>query len=163
LLRAELEEVLEPVVESSQRQGIIQRVTEVFQAEIFKGPIAHPKHLAEYERTCPGLADRITKMAEFRQQKSEDRLDTIVRLEYEDRRRGMYLGFSSLIVLLVCGTLISLFGNIWVGGSLLAAATLGAVIAPFIDGRAQKPFSQLVRRGKTSPPTRRDDARQPDA
>lgn len=34
--------------------------------EQFSGPIAHPKHLREYEDIVPGSAERIISMAEKR-------------------------------------------------------------------------------------------------
>jgi uncharacterized membrane protein len=150
-IRARLEEAVGPIIGGNQRGQVIERVTEIVAEESFSGPVPHPKHLAAYEDICPGLADRFTAMAEIAQKRAEDRRDKIVELEYGDRRLGMCFGFAALIVMLVAGVVLAALGNTILGGGLLSAAILGAVVTPFINGRpksaskkAASPSSQAL-------------------
>lgn len=138
-----IKDAIGPVLPSGQRGQVLERVSRVIAAEIFRGPLPHPKHLQHYEEIFPGLADRIVQMAEKAQNREEDRLDDVVRLEYQDRRLGMHLGFWALVCLIGAGTLISLLGNVYVGGGLLTAAVIGAVAGTFVHGRNNS-FAQQV-------------------
>jgi uncharacterized membrane protein len=129
-LREGIEAALKPLPDTPLKQQVVKQVVEV--AESFSGPLAHPEHMAAYEAICPGLADRITKMAETKQARQEDRADFILKNEYADRRLGMWLGFAALLVLVGTGTALTLLGHIWVGGGMLTASVLGAGIVPFI-------------------------------
>jgi uncharacterized membrane protein len=102
--------------------------------------------LAEYEKICPGLADRIMKMAEVGQIRNEDRIDHVIDREYDDRRVGMYFGFAALAVLVICGTILFASGHEVAGGSLLGVAVLGTIVSSFIRGRGEMPWPR--RRGE---------------
>ncbi|MDR0808864.1 MAG: hypothetical protein LBE86_07035 [Gemmobacter sp.] len=45
------------LVPQGSRAAIVARVTTLMVSEQFSGPIAHPRHLREYEEICPGSAD----------------------------------------------------------------------------------------------------------
>ena len=95
-LEAEIERAIGSVVGQSQRGQVARRVISLIRSEAFSGPLPPPQHLAEYEKICPGLADRIMKMAEVGQIRNEDRIDHVIDREYDDRRVGMYFGFAAL-------------------------------------------------------------------
>jgi uncharacterized membrane protein len=99
--------------------------------------VPHPRHLAEYEKICPGLADRMVAMAEKAQEKNEDRKNMIVELAYTERKIGLVLGYLALATLVVGGVITSIFGSQIIGGGLLTAAIFGAAITPFIHGRSK--------------------------
>jgi uncharacterized membrane protein len=144
-IREKIEEIIPPMGE---RGLVIDRVVRV--VESFSGPIAHPRHLAEYEAIF-GLADRIMKMAEKAQDRLEDRKDKLIENEYKDRSRGMWLGFSALAILVISGSVISIFGSVYLGGGLITAAVAGAVISPFINGRSRGAPQQAP--GRDKPPS----------
>lgn len=106
--------------------------------------MAHPSHMEAYERVCPGLADRIAKMAELAQARQEARADAVLANEYADRRLGMHYGFAALIAVLICGTVITLSGYAHLGGGIITASVLGACVMPFINGRAKPTISKVV-------------------
>lgn len=136
-LREQIEEAIGPLVQSGQqRVQVVERVTRIMAAEIFHGPIPHPKHIQAYEDACPGAADRIIRMAEIAQARREDRKDRLVEHEYSDRRLGMKLGFCALAGLVVAGVIIVSIGNVVIGSGLLGAAVLGTVVGTFIHGRS---------------------------
>lgn len=113
-------------------------INAVVTSEYFGGPLPHPRHLEQYERICPGLAERLVKMAETAQGRAEDRHDNIIEKEYADRRFGMWLGFAALAIVMVTGTISSIFVNAWLGGAIFTVAAIGAVVNPFVNGRANR-------------------------
>ena len=136
-IREKVEEIIPPEIVATKRGEVVDRVVRIVAG--FCGPIPLPSLLAEYEATCPGLADRITKMAEKAQDRLEDRKDKLLEYEYRDRKLGLCLGFSALALLIVSGVIISIYGSIYVGAGLLSAAAIGAAITPFINGRKKIP------------------------
>ena len=139
-LEAEIERAIGSVVGQSQRGQVARRVVSLIRSEAFSGPLPPPQHLAEYEKICPGLADRIMKMAEVGQIRNEDRIDHVIDREYDDRRVGMYFGFAALALLVVCGTILYASGHEVAGGSLLGVAVLGTIVSSFIRGRGELPW-----------------------
>jgi Predicted membrane protein (DUF2335) len=96
ILRASVEAAIGSVIETERtRAEIVERVVRVVRAEIFRGPLPHPRHLQAYEDACPGLANRIVAMAEKAHSRQEDRLDRAITYEFEDRRLGMRLAFGA--------------------------------------------------------------------
>jgi uncharacterized membrane protein len=134
-LREKIEAALEPIPDTPLKAQVAQRVFAVVAEERFSGPLAHPRHMEAYERICPGLADRITKMAELAQVRREDRADKVLDNEYKDRRLGMHYGFAALMVLLACGTAVIVTGHPYLGGTIISASAIGACVIPFINGR----------------------------
>ncbi|MBA4130496.1 MAG: hypothetical protein C0519_03630 [Hyphomicrobium sp.] len=136
-IRAKVETALEPVIGqgNGSKTAVVERVVSLMQAEVFRGPLPHPKHLEAYERVCPGISDRLVGMAEFAQERQEARLDKIVDGEFRDRTVGLVLGWLALLSLVAAGTILTLAGHVAVGSGLFVASVLGAVIKPFIDGR----------------------------
>lgn len=106
-------------------------------SENFRGPIAHPRHLRAYEEIEPGAANRIITMAEKAQDTNID-LDTrALDAEIADQKRGMWMGFSALIIFVLAATLFGLLGNVVMAGLFLSAAAFGA-IGVFVNGRLNK-------------------------
>jgi uncharacterized membrane protein len=142
------------------RAQVVERVVQTVTAELFKGPLPHPRHLQAYESVCPGLADRIVAMAERAHRSQEARLDKAMDFEYKDRRLGLFLGFFALLALLIAGVIIVALGNVVVGSGLLGAAIIGTVIGTFVHGRhpEEKPAARPAAsssKGETSPPSER--------
>jgi uncharacterized membrane protein len=138
-------EVLDPLEEqlnrqvgdllpSGSRQEILRRITTVVYSEQFSGPIAHPKHLREYESILPGSADRIIGMAEA-QQKHQIAMDNkVVDKEYGDRRWGMIIGAAMFVGLIGCALVSAVMGNNVAAGFFLTTAAIGGV-GLFVNGR----------------------------
>jgi uncharacterized membrane protein len=134
-----------------QREQVVERMVSLVTRESFSGPMPHPKHLAEYENICPGLADRIMSTVEFAQKRQEDRRDNIIQCEYRDRRLGMILGFSALVLMLLVGVWLATIGEKVIGGGLITASIIGSVVGSFIDGRKSLPkLSSFMGRKKSA-------------
>lgn len=56
---AEVIKRVSSVVGRERAAQVATQIIALYQEERFSGPIAHPKHLREYEEIVPGSADRI--------------------------------------------------------------------------------------------------------
>jgi uncharacterized membrane protein len=135
-IRREVEQVVGQVVDGKQRMQVVERVTSMMVAEVFRGPLPHPKHLQAYEDTCAGSADRIIEMAETSQRRREDRRDRAQEFEFQDRRLGMILGFAALITMIGSGVLLIIQGQTVIGGSLLGVTAVSGIVGTFVHGRS---------------------------
>lgn len=137
-LRQKVEQTLEPVIGGVHRRDeVVERVVTLVRGESFRGPLPHPRHFAEYERVCPGMADRLTAMAELALSRNEDRRDKYLQHEIDDRRLGMVLGFGALVLVLGTGIAFALMEHVVLGGGIVTAGLIGAAVSPFINGRGK--------------------------
>jgi len=134
-LEAEIDRQIGDLVPQKARDEVVRRVSTTLTAEFFSGPIAHPRHLREYENISPGAADRIISMAENQNNHEMDVNNKILDAEIADRRLGMILGACSFAGLVLCALISAIYtkGAI-VPGLFLTAAAIGAV-STFINGR----------------------------
>jgi uncharacterized membrane protein len=133
-LRESIEREIGPLVPQGQRDMIISRMEQIMVRESFSGPIAHPRHLREYESIEPGAANRIIAMAEKQQDHVLALESTAINAEIADRKLGMWLGFSALVLLLSFSALFGYLDRPIIAGLFLTAAAIGSVTA-FIRGR----------------------------
>jgi len=134
-LEAEIDRQIGDLVPQKAREEVVRRVSTTLTAEFFSGPIAHPRHLREYENILPGAADRIISMAEKQNNHGIDVNNKMLAAEIADRRLGMILGACSFAGLVICALISALYtkGAV-VPGFFLTAAAIGAV-STFINGR----------------------------
>lgn len=116
----------------SKVQVVAQMVSLV--EERFAGPIAHPRHLREYEDICPGAADRIIRMAESNLSHAQNIQTVAIKGDIADVSAGRIYGFSALLALILAA-----LGATYLDHDVIAAAFLGAgaigVIGQLIQGR----------------------------
>lgn len=135
-LKESIEREIGPLVAPGQRDLIVARMQKIMIRESFSGPIAHPRHLREYENIEPGAANRIITMAERAQDHNIDMDRKVVAAEVADRKLGMWLGFAALALLAGCAAVFGYLGKDVMAGMFLSAAALGA-IGIFVNGRLQ--------------------------
>lgn len=134
-LEVEIDRQIGDLVPQKARDEVVRRVTTAVYSEFFSGPIAHPRHLREYEDICPGAADRIVSMAEENMQHRKAVENKIIDAEIADRKLGMVLGAGCLALLLILAVVSAwLTGSEVIPGLFLGSAVLGAVTM-FINGR----------------------------
>lgn len=128
-LESAIEKHLEGFIPQGDRAEVARRLSVTLQhSEAFSGPIAHPRHLEEYERICPGAADRIIAMAERNAEHRMEIQTKLVDSEIMDQRRGMYLGAISFMVLVVSALASAVItSNPVIVGLFLGSAALGAI------------------------------------
>ncbi len=132
-LTAEIEKRIGNLVHGSVKTQVVNQVSALFREE-YSGPIPHPRHLAMYEDACPGAADRILKMAEDSLHGQIDLAKASTASEISDRKIGMYLGFSSLVILIVSAVVCAISGQTVIAASFIGVGALGTV-SKFIHGR----------------------------
>ncbi len=136
-LEEEIDRQIGDLVPQQARARIVERVTAVLVSERFSGPIAHPRHLREYEQIAPGSADRIITMAEKRNDHHIDMERKLSQAEIDDRKLGMICGAGLFALLIACALVAALFTlDGWISGAFLTATVLGGV-GLFIKGRSQ--------------------------
>lgn len=133
-LEDELRKRLSSLLPKQGQEEVIRQIVSVTYREAFSGPIAHPRHLREYEAINPGAADRIIAMAE-KQQAHQIAMDNkVVDNEYNDRRIGMWLGASTFALLIIGAVVCAITGHAAVALALVSAAAIGGV-GLFVNGR----------------------------
>lgn len=135
-LATEIARRIESIVPRNQQAQVVAQVVSIFQQERFSGPIAHPRHLREYEEILPGSAERIVQMAEESLKHRHELQNRVMQADMDDTRAGRNYGFISLVVLAIGAAFCIWMGNTTGAGLFLGAGTLGA-IGKFIDGRSK--------------------------
>lgn len=120
-----------------QQAQIVAQVVSLVQAERFSGPIAHPRHLREYEEIVPGSANRIIEMAEGDLAHSQRLQNFVFEAEIADQREGRRLGFLALLALIASALYCGVNGHELLAGGFIGAGALG-VVGAFIRGRNGK-------------------------
>lgn len=140
-LAREIADQIGPLVSKGTRDQIVARVVRVTQSEMFQGPIAHPKHLAQYEETLPGSADRIIRMAESQLEHSQKMQERVLDAEIGDQKSGRLYGFLALLSLIIASAVTGALGMQALSLAFLGTGVLG-VVGAFIRGRASPPPSE---------------------
>lgn len=133
-LAIEIERQVGDLLPQGSRNEIVARLVAVTKSETFSGPIAHPRHLKEYEDILPGSAERILAMAEKQQLHFASLETQQQKADNDDRRLGMWLGGGLFAALILCGLVATLTVGAGAGGIFLTVAAIGGVTA-FVNGR----------------------------
>ena len=130
----ELAKRITNVVGRDKGPQVVAQVVSLVSEERFSGPIAHPRHLREYEEICPGSADRIISMAERNldhlHKMNEKALDGQI-ADVKDVRR---YGFAALALLIIGAIVATYMGNLQLAALFLGVGALGTIGA-FIRGK----------------------------
>lgn len=132
----EIERRIGPLIPSGARGQVVSTVM-MMMSEQFSGPIAHPRHLREYEEILPGSAERILAMAERQQAHNSEMERMIVSAQVSDQKRGMRYGLAALVVDIVAAVAVGFWGDTVLASAILAVGVAGVVVA-FIKGRHSK-------------------------
>lgn len=134
-LEVEIDRQVGDLVPQKARGEVVKRLTSIIVGEMFSGPIAHPRHLKQYEEVLPGSADRIIQMAEDRNQHHIAMDQKMSDAEIADRKLGMIIGGAIFLLLIVAALAIALTKeNPTLAGIFLGAAVIGGV-GLFVKGR----------------------------
>jgi uncharacterized membrane protein len=96
-------------------------------SEKFSGPIAHPRHLREYEDIVPGAADRIIRMAEDQLLHQRNMDEQALKAEIADTNAGRWFGFIALLCLIGAALVCAWIGQVWLAGLFIGAGALGTI------------------------------------
>lgn len=109
----------------------------VVQQQSFAGPIPPPQVLEAYERTLPGSADRILKMAEEQSQHRQRLEQQVVAKNLTAQARGQHYAFG-LSALLFGGSIYLLANGIQIGGLSTLVLAVAGIVSTFIYGRSKQ-------------------------
>ena len=104
-----------------------------FAATYHSGPLPDPSQLEQYNKVCPGAADRIITMAE----KEAEHRHCIETAYLKSSTRISWIGVISAAIICIAtiagGVLVIMNGHDW-AGSFLGASGLAGVAGTFITG-----------------------------
>jgi len=126
----EILDKLNPSIRPEKRREVARVITAVMQ-KVHSGPMPAPEDLEQYDRICPGAADRIIAMAQDNQLHRQGMERDHLQLEYRLQSRGQWLALAALLAMLL------LVGfTFWVGqpiaASVLGGATILGVVGMFL-------------------------------
>jgi len=135
--------------EDRRRVGLV--IEEVIEkSQFFSGPQPSPTMLVEYERICPGWAEKLLQMGVDEQRhrhdcekKELDQNDQVIALEHQDATyalTGLIFGFLVLLFILGIGAYALFLGHIDVALACFGSGFLAAVARVFVRGRDRKPL-----------------------
>ncbi len=134
-LEVEIDRQVGDLVPQKARGEVVRRLTSIMFSEMFSGPIAHPRHLREYEDILPGSADRIVSMAEDRNNHHIAMDQKMSDAEIADRKLGMIIGGSLFAFLVGAALVVALVSkSATLAGIFMGAAVIGG-IGLFVKGR----------------------------
>ena len=97
-------------------------------------PLPPPSDLEGYEKTLPGSADRILKMAEDQMKHRQDIEKREIELDARDSLLGSVFAFIVSMTAMV-GSFVLIYTGHEVAGSFLGSLGLGSIITAFKHGR----------------------------
>jgi uncharacterized membrane protein len=110
----------------------------------FSGPLPPPELLAEYEKSCPGAADRIISIAEKESEHRRSIEQTLVRSETEqaardshEARRGQICALVITLSAIVAGAYTALHGH-EIARSIIGVGGIGGIVTSFLVGQARR-------------------------
>ena len=136
-LRKEIEGLLEEAeVPAEKRESAVEKFGAiVLQAESYRGPLPHPKHVAQFEKILPGAAERIFSMAEREQAHHHACENNVIKAQSSYGTRGQYMGATLIVLPLVAAFYCAVTGLSWtIVGLFLAPPVITAAIA-FVNHR----------------------------
>jgi uncharacterized membrane protein len=129
------------LVPQPQREQVVAQMVSLVSAERFSGPIAHPRHLREYEEICPGAADRIISMAEKNLEHAQILQTQAMASDIADVKAGRAYGFWALMAIIIAASWSAFNGQEGIALAFLGAGALG-VIGQLIQGRRRQPIEE---------------------
>lgn len=113
--------------------------------EQYSGPLPLPQHFEEYERICPGAADRILTLAERQTAHRHSLEGKDLDARIDDRKtvrnlekRGQGFGFLIGVVAIIAGAMVAI-RNPAISGSLaggfISCSGIATIVGAFIYGR----------------------------
>ena len=123
----DINEVLE-TLEPEQRSKIVSAFMALEMEHSFRGPLPAPEDFKAYGEVISDAPERILCLME---QQVEHRISTernIVTSGLKESRRGQWMGYSIVVILIGLSTLLALCGHDLTAGGMVAAAIALAVV-----------------------------------
>ena len=123
----DINKVLE-TLEPEKRSKIVSAFMALETEHSFRGPLPAPEDFKAYGEVIPDAPERILCLME---QQVEHRISTernIVTSGLKESRRGQWMGYSIVVILIGLSTLLALCGHDLIAGGMITAAIALAVV-----------------------------------
>lgn len=94
----------------------------------FRGSLPAPEDFKAYGEVIENTPERILSMTEQQVKHRINTEDSIVKSGLAESRRGQWMGYSIVLVLILLAALLAMKGHDWVAGAMMTAAIGLAVI-----------------------------------
>jgi uncharacterized membrane protein len=124
-----------------------QLVRQEVAATYHRGPLPDPVDFSEYEKICPGAADRIIKMAENQSAHRQKIEQSIVSIQNRNSLIGIIFAFIIGMTVISGGIYIVINGQTTgkvIAGTLFSGAGLAGLVGAFIYGTSFKNKQKIV-------------------
>ncbi len=111
-----------------QRTIIIKAFMAMKSERSFRGPLPAPEDFKAYGEVIENAPERILSMTEQQVKHRINTEDSIVKSGLSESRRGQWMGYSIVLVLILLAALLAMKGHDWVAGAMMTAAIGLAVI-----------------------------------
>ena len=103
-------------------------------AEVYSGPIPHPRDFEQYEKVLPGSADRILAMAEKQSEHRQQLEKAAIFSDVENSVRGQWFAFILGLVCAIGGIVLIALGKS-ISGLSIFIGSVGGLAGLFIYGK----------------------------
>lgn len=133
-VNGDIEEILEELEKKPREEQRELLFKIIRQEEHHRGPLPHPQILEGYEKTCPGAADRIIRMAEKQQEHRMEMEKSVVTAGNRDSRLGIICGTMVCLAVIIAGIFMTHMSDSAAIGAFLSLSGLGSLVGTFIYG-----------------------------
>jgi uncharacterized membrane protein len=112
-------------------------VKAILMSKSHKGPLPPPEDMVAYDKAVPGLAERITRMAELGQQHSIKMDKDALEGNFAEARRGQGYAFVIAMTGILGGCILIGLGHDWPGASVIGGS-LATIVIGFLSGRTKR-------------------------
>lgn len=120
------EEILEGLTEEKRIK------MNLFAAELFSGPLPHPKILADYKKVLPQAPERIISMAERQQNHRINMEESLIKGDIKRADLGLRFGFALYLLLFASGIYFIATGNQLPGYIFAGIGTILSSVSAFL-------------------------------
>lgn len=143
--QAKSDDELQESVAIPESEGALEelstKILEKLSVTISAGPIPPPDKMEQYEKTLPGSADRILKMAESQSEHRQSLEKQRLSFSNREVHLGQIFGFLIGAIAIVTGGYTALNGAPIPGGFIGTTGVVG-LVAVFVIGSSRKPSQE---------------------
>ncbi|WP_050788045.1 DUF2335 domain-containing protein [Prevotella multiformis] len=109
-------------LDPEQRTIIVKAFMAMETERTFRGPLPAPEDFRAYGEVIPNAPERILSMTEQQALHRIHTEESIVKSGIVESRRGQWMGYSIVLILIGISTLLASYGHDWVAGAMMTAA-----------------------------------------
>ena len=123
-----------PSVPAARNMPLGKGTQTIIAQRTYSGPLPPPEDLAAYKELIPDAPARLLAMAERQQQHRIEMENEIVRKDYQQVRRGQWLGVFIALVFIGGAIYLAMNDHDWVAGTMIGVTLVG-VVSLLIKGK----------------------------